>query len=387
MHFWGKIRSILLLALLLDVSPGIAMPEDPPLFSVWFTAKGVEFSGEIDSEETGQILAEAVKSVRPDLSIVNGGLKVNPDATIPNLGELKSLLAELGLSTHEGILMMWEDRVLLSGMTDSVITLTALRIRLDPILNGRRLINRICIVHTDDLPDIKVNLTTLGISEPLLDFEAYPTAAESFELPGLYLEKIFPTLVMLSDLSKIDSSLSSPTTPMRAVPLPIQTTAPSTVDTPNRPPLLLHALPAFPESEFATLQSLHFSRSTYILQSGQEPVIEAMVKQLLEPPLRGQRIILAPIRCQGAAGAFNDYLCDNRADKVKAVLVENGIDASLLSIETIQSASPIDNGEVQIRVDLPDVETPEETEASVERTSVIGGATDSSPLSEELSEQ
>ena len=79
---------------------------------------------------------------------------------LPPFSDLRSLIAELGLSTHEGRLEFWPDHILIGGLTDSFVTLTALRIRLEPILGKRRFVNHICIVATDFLPKIEVSLTS-----------------------------------------------------------------------------------------------------------------------------------------------------------------------------------------------------------------------------------
>lgn len=327
---------------------------DPPILSIRFTEIDVEFNGTIDSEETGQILAASVKSVRPDLAIINQGLQVDPEATMPDLEDLKSLLEELGLSTHEGMLVFWEDRVLLCGLTDSVISVAALKILIDPLMADRKLINRICIVNTDDLPDIKVNLTTLESQEALLDFESYPTAEELFEIPGLSLTKIYPALVMLSDLSRINGGGGSGIAPLRAQPLALS--KPRVTEAAQEPnaPVMIRAHPAQRIVHYVDLPSILFSRSTHLLQADQTSVIEDLVSFLLEPPFAGNPITISPVRCQDGAAALNEYLCENRATKVKELLAAGGIDESLFKLDIRESSSSFDTGEVRLQVIIPE---------------------------------
>lgn len=342
-------------------------PGDPPLLSIRFTEIDVEFNGTIDSEETGQILAASVKSVRPDLAIINRGLQVDPEATMPDLEDLKSLLEELGLSTHEGMLVFWEDRVLLYGLTDSVISVAALKILIDPLMADRKLINRICIVNTDDLPDIKVNLTTLESQEALLDFESYPTAEELFEIPGLSLTKIYPALVMLSDLSRINGGGGSGIAPLRAQPLALA--KPRVTEAAQEPnaPVMIRAHPAQRIVHYVDLPSILFSRSTHLLQADQTSVIEDLVSFLLEPPFAGNPITISPVRCQDGAAALNEYLCENRATKVKELLAARGIDESLFRLDIRESSSSFDTGEVRLQVIIPEARE-EETVRSESNT-------------------
>jgi len=392
------VRVCLLAALLPAVGRSEAFfTDDPPLLSIRFTDAGVEFLGIVDSEETGQMIATAVKSVRPDLAIINGGLQIDPEATVPDLEDLRSLLEELGLSTHEGMLVFWEDRVLVSGLTDSVISVAAIKILIEPLMRNRKLINRICIVDTDDLPDIKVNLTTAESQEALLDFESYPTAEELFEIPGLPLSKIYPALVMLSDLSRINRGGGNGIAPVRAQPLALP--KPTVTETTEEPvsATMIQALPAGRIVHYVDLPSVFFSRSTQLLQADQTAAVEELATVLQEPPFAGNPITISPVRCRGGAAAFNDYLCENRANKVKELLTKRGIDATLFIVEMRESQSPVDTGEVRLQVIVPEAmeeeaEMPEGSqEEPAEKTEAEDGnqvaeTTAASTESEEISQ-
>lgn len=355
-----------------------------PLFAVKYEKEGVSFSGVVPDEETGLELAQSVKSVRPDLKIINEGVRTDPNVDFPNTHDLTSLLAEIGISTHEGGLAIWDDALLLSGLTDSVITITALKIRMEPILGNREIINRICIVPTEDLPKISVKLSTgEEISGPLLDFEYYPTAAEKFEAPGLALEKLFPSMVMLADISKLDgTSPASPdvsqasavvapassTGPLRAVPLmPGEKPAATSPLT----PAIFRAVPKRPEpqNKYVHLEPIRFSRNSFLLQANQSALVAGIVKQLNTPPLAGNRVLIKPVKYGSSSGAYGEYLLEKRGNEARRLLAESGIELERFSIQNTNSSEQIDAGEVQIIVEIPP--PPPEPEPEEETTVTV----------------
>jgi hypothetical protein len=327
---------------------------EPPQLSIRFTPEGIEFAGMVNSEETAQLIANFVKSVRPDLAVIEGGLAVSPEAPIPKLEDLKSLLEELGLSTHEGMITFWKDRILISGLTDSVISIAALKILIEPLMENRKLINRICIVNTDDLPDIKVDLTTLESQAALIDFESYPTAEETFTIPGLPLNKIYPALVMLSDLSRISRGGGTDIAPVRAQPLNGAQPELSIANHETTTRTVIQALPADRILHYVNLQSILFSRSTTLLRADQTKVFDDVATILQKPPFTGNPITISAMRCQGDAATFNEYLCEKRAARVKELLTERGIDGDLFSIRINDSPSLFDRGEVRLQVIIPE---------------------------------
>ncbi|MEQ1842175.1 MAG: hypothetical protein ABL994_17350, partial [Verrucomicrobiales bacterium] len=175
-------------ALVLAVSAG--MSDDGPLFSVRFSQKSITFTGKVDSTEATEALSAVVQSARPDLKISTEGLVVDPATPFPQLGDVKSLLAEIGLSTHEGVLEMWPDRIVIGGLTDSPVTQTALKIRVDPLLKNRSLINRVCIVGSDELPKIDISLASGNPGGLTAEAVPPPTVGPAFEVPGILLEKL-----------------------------------------------------------------------------------------------------------------------------------------------------------------------------------------------------
>ncbi len=352
------------LACLVTVSTGrvVAASSENPDLSIRFTGETIELSGRVESEETAQILALAASGARPDLQVVNEGLVVDPGATLPPISDLRSVIAELGLSTHDGRFEIWPDRILIGGLTDSVVTLTALRIRLMPILGKRRFINHICIVGTEYLPKIEVSLTTGGPGADLSPIDLTPAREVAFEIPGLLVEKLFPTLLMLSDFDRLEGKTSAPTGTLRAMPLEV-TSAETDGLSPAGPasgttsPLLagmVAVLPAAtPVQQYETLPPVLFSRNSFLLQANQEAVFVELTRYLLSPDREGRAVVIEAVKPSGGSSAFNDYLGERRSAEVVRFLTERGVNAAVLKPGVIESLSPIDAGEVRVKIEIP----------------------------------
>jgi hypothetical protein len=351
--------AITLLACLGPVFSGAlaAAPDGNPELSVRFGDATIVLSGRVESKEASQNLAAAALSARPDLQIINEGLVIDATVELPPFSDLRSLIAELGLSTHEGRLEIWPDRVLIGGITDSVVTLTALRIRLEPIRGERRFINRLCIVETEYLPKIDVSLTSRVHGEPLTAIAPPGGREEAFELPGLLVEKLFPTLLMLSDFDRLEGKQSVPSgAALRAMPLEMTDAETGTGTGANgaMAPTLLATLPAaMPVQQYETMPSVHFSRNSFLLQANQEPIFEELIRYLLSPDRQGRAVLVEAVKTSGGSGAFNDYLCERRSAEVIRFLSERGVDATVMKTGVINSPSLIDEGEVRVKIEIP----------------------------------
>lgn len=348
---------ISLLACLIPVLAGTlgAAPGENPELSVRFGDSTIALAGRVDSEETAQNLAAAALGARPDLQVVNEGLVIDATAELPAFPDLRSLIAELGLSTHEGRLEIWPDRVLIGGITDSVVTLTALRIRLEPIRGERRFINHICIVGTEFLPKIDVSLTSRAPGTDPATIDLTPAREEAFEVPGLLVEKLFPTLLMLSDFDRLEGktpAANPAASPLRAMPLEM-TDAGAPTEIGTTPAALLTSLPTAPVQQYETLPSVRFSRNSFLLQANQEPIFEELTRYLLSPDRRGRTVHVEAVKASGGSGAFNDYLCERRSAEVIRMLTERGADAAVMKPGVIDSSSPIDDGEVRVKIEIP----------------------------------
>lgn len=352
---------LLTLLLLLEQTAGSSAEKEAPDLSIRFSPRGIIFAGRIDSEETGQELAKTARKIRPDLPIRNEGIRIDPSFAVPTLPDLKSLLAEIGLSSHDGGVTFFPDRVILTGMTDSVVTLTAIQLRLEPILGNRRLVNRICIVSSADLPDIDVRLSSGETSDSLLDFDFYPSAAGAFVTPGVGMEKLYPTLVLMSSFERFaDPSSLNQTNNLRAIPMSAGETAlPGDVDLEVGPPVL-RAVPAGPTSTYVPLESLRFSRNSFLLQAGGREILENLAQQLSQPALAGQKVLLKSLTWNGTSPDFIHYLAEKRIGEAKKYIVDMGIPETLIETEVVSTPSTVDTGEVQVIVEIPPPPTPVE---------------------------
>lgn len=329
--------------------------------SVIFGDREVTLSGTIDSEETGTIIANAIKAVRPDLAVTNIGLKIDPTAEMPDMRQILGILKELGISTHEGRLEIRDDAILIGGLTDSLVTTTALKLRTEPILDGRRLINRVCIVATNDLPDISVKLASGETVETELDFDIHPTAEQAFEPPGLAVDKLFPTVVMLSNFSRLESGASLTAKPVESESGSKPEVAPARM-------ILAMPIPE-PEPEVVELESIRFSRNTFFLQANQQQIVAETAKRLQSTDLAGLPIKLVAMKSAGGSGAFNDYTSERRLAEASRLLKDLGVPENRFVTKVRNSESKIDTGEVKVLVELP-LPEPEELEESDEKPEV-----------------
>lgn len=355
------IRGIFFLAALL---PAVALAEDSgPRLLVIFGDREVALSGTIDSEETGAEIANTIKAVRPDLVVTNAGLEIKPEAEMPHKRHILGILSELGLSTHEGRLEIREDAVVVGGLTDSLVTTTALSLKTEPILDGRKLVNRVCIVATDDLPDITVKLASGETARTVLDFDIHPSAEEAFEAPGLPVEKLFPTLVMLSDFSRLEGEPQSSAKPVVG----------AVEAEPNASPakrILAMPIPE-PEPEVIEFQSIRFSRNTFFLQANQQPLVTETARLLQSPDIAELPILLVAMKSSAGSGAFNEYTSERRLAEASRLLKDLGVSEDRLVTKVRDSESTIDTGEVKVLVELPLPEPEEEEEDGAEESEVV----------------
>ena len=340
------------------------MAAEVPQFSVRFEASEVRLSGQVDSEDTVTAILKVITGTRPDLKIVNEGLTVDPSVEFPNLPDVNSLLTEIALSTVEGRLELWRDHFLVSGLSDSLVTLTALKIRAEPILHGRAFFSRICVVPTEDLPiasDLPAggSLTQIG-----LDPDFLAPVRVSFEVPGIRLEKLFPTLVMLSSFDRLEGKSTTPITlttpaspvlagmPLRAVPMEMMESAPpSGTSPPTGIAALLAPVALGPQIE--TLPSIHFSTNSFLPRANQNEILDQISKHLLSPARIGVPVRIEAVKAGSGSGVFGDYLCERRSSEVIRFLTERGVNPAVFSVGSVNSPNAVDDGEVRIQVEIP----------------------------------
>lgn len=347
MRFFRFHPLAILLVLTGAAAPVVAAAE-PLELSVRFGPGKTILSGTVDTEASAADLESTLSQARPDLAVDRSGLSIDPAARMPGLSDLRSLLAELGLSTIEGRLEISKDRLLISGLTDSVVTQSALRIRSAPVLEGRAYHSRLCIVETEALPVIGASLTQAGpvpLAEPVV-----PHLPEKpFETPGIRLEDLLPTLRMLGRLGELSGKPAPALTsvnPIRAEPM-----AASVGGEPVPPAVAEPVLPALPTHE--ALPSIFFSRNSFLLQANQAATIASVAKTLLSVPRLGLPVRIEAVRAEGGSSAFNEYLCERRVAEVTRLLTEQGVAGSVVTGAAVSGGSSVDGGEVRISVELP----------------------------------
>lgn len=340
-----------------------AAPGEKPHLSVRFAERSIAITGRVDSEEGAQTLAAAARSARPDLKVVLDELVVDATAERFPLSDLGSLITELGLSTQDGWLEIWPDRVLVGGLTDSLVTLTALRLRLEPVRGERQFVPKIRVVETEDLPKIDVSHMNRESQKDSSSVNLSSVREQPFEVPGLLVEKLLPTLSMLHQFDRFEGAKPTDLDPPRAMPLELTETtqnsgptaeeesSPTSHPRPGMPSLLPGAMAAPPQYE--VLPSVFFSRNSFLLQANQEPVIAELTRNLLAPDRLGRTVLVDAVKSSGGSSAFNEYLCEKRAGEVLRLLTERGVDAATLQPGMVHSSSSIDDGQVTIRVEIP----------------------------------
>mgnify|MGYP000921063594 CR=1 FL=1 len=348
------ILALLSLAALARPAALLADDEDP-LLRIAFEERSTVLSGRVASEADAGRLVEAVRTARPDLAPDRSGLAVDPSVSLPDIGDLLGVLSELALSTHGGKLELWPGRLVLGGLTDSLVVGGALRIRAEPLLRDWKLHNEILVVDTDDLPRIDVVLSGGRMAADGATAPSPPTG-RPFEAPGLRLDKLLATVRFLDDLGRLGLVPSSP-----AVPGPPR---PAQAETPPPPSMSAAAPPspaALPPTEtFEALPSVRFSRSSFLLQANQTETLDALAQHLLSPSRRGALVRIEAVKPGGGSSAFNDYLCERRAAEVARLLSERGVESSLFAVKSVDSPSPIDEGEVRLLVEIPPPPAPED---------------------------
>jgi len=339
---------------------------EAPLFKVRYGDREVTFSGVIPSEEAGEGLARAAQRARPDLAIANAGLRVDPEVPFPPQRDLESLVTELGISAHEGGLQFDEGEFRIFGLTDSAITVSALLVRLDPIVGRRQVLNHICIVPSEDLPRATVALSRGQSSEPLLDFDPALTAETAFVAPGFPLQKLAGLVNFASDMRRLEGlpplqaeplrgpvSATEPAGGLRAMPLTLAT--PASGESPeNGEPDLSGAPFGGTDPGLVRLDiPILFTRSTGLLQANQEPSFDRILSILNAPEWKGQPVTIRAHKSKDGPSTFQDWLCDRRTTEVKRRLIARGIDPALLTTEVRDVNETQDRGEVVLLVEKP----------------------------------
>jgi hypothetical protein len=333
-------------------------------FQVEIKERIIFLSGSLPDEPFAREIQSTLTSACPNHTVSSGDIVFAAKPGFPSLADLRPLLAELGISTMEGRLEIWPDRIVLGGLTDSQVTLSALTVRLRSLLTTRRLVNHLCIVPTDDLPkpalllaDTKATAGS-GDSRRRRSTTFEPSGVGVQKLPGL-INLLAQVEIFAKDVPANSSTKSSE--PLRAA--PIETTAAETATTDPVPPasMPLAASPVLPPgagNSHAPVGMILFSRNTALYQGNQDQNLANLLSWLNSPTFQGQAIRLEAIKASGASAPLLDYLCERRLDEATTLLTNAGIDKSLISRRTTSDDTAIDSGEVRVTAVARELPTP-----------------------------
>lgn len=323
-------------------------------FQVEIKERTILISGSLPDDAFATDIEATLASACPNHEIAFGEVVFAPKPGYPSLADLRPLLAELGISTMEGRLEIWQDRIVLGGLTDSQVTLSALTVRLRALLTTRRLVNHLCIVATDDLPKPHL-LLAAPPSFSRLGAGGHRRTA-TFETSGVAVHTIPDPITLLEQVENFSRSGPGTAPSTVAAPLPaapIEPAAPETVATYPTPPAPM-PLPGNPvplpaiRNPYAPVGMILFSRNTALFQGNQEEDLADLLSCLESPTFQGQSIRLEAIKASGASAALLDYMCERRLDEATALLTKAGIDKSLISHRTTTDDTAIDSGEVRV---------------------------------------
>lgn len=332
-------------------------------FLITFSKNKVRFSGTLDRKETADQLASAIVSARPDLQPVNSGINFHPDASVPDLKFLKPLAIEVALSTHEGEIEVSDDLLLVGGLTDSVVAASVLRLRAKPLLGNRRFIEQLCLVPTEDLPDIPIVLST-GDTRAAFAFDLSMTTVDApeFQAPGILLTKLLDLVEYTGDVGWLQTGKSSPTGEKRVASKAVSPTSGSeekdmTESTPSGNPSEEGRTPPRPDP-FLDLGPILFVRNGFVLQAGQESKFATVIKQLTSTEYKAATILVRARIYRSGSADFASWLGDRRIYEVHRRLTSAGIPTERIRKETLQSQDETDRGEVSILVPKPGGDSP-----------------------------
>ncbi|MEO0414312.1 MAG: hypothetical protein AAF226_05110 [Verrucomicrobiota bacterium] len=334
-----------------------------------FTRTKILFSGSVGSKASAHELAEAVRSARPELTVVNNGIHVVDGIDEPDIDALKSVIAEVGVSTHESRFSFDNQKIFVAGVTDSQVSVSILELRIQPLLESREFVSQVCIVPSDELPSVPLLLSTGERRGGGIDLDRQISPEELFEAPGINVLKLGAFLNGTENFdalggeqfavasATVDSLFSSsdagPTflddAALKAKALAIvraesqaaimSTSSQSSVST----PVSVYGSP------YLQLETVRFGRASFLLDSSQAQLLLALSQKLNHPDLTGKDVLLRSTMPSVGSVAFNDWLGRRRAAELKQKLLNIGVTSRSFRTELVPSGQGTD-GAVAILV-------------------------------------
>lgn len=323
---------------------------------VRFWADEIELTGAVPDQEAANLLRIAIYQSNPGKPIWDR-LIVDPARTVldlPSSKELSGLLLELALSAKDGSLVVTADEIIVSGLTDSMVTHSAFEVRLRPLAalhRGKQLKNRICIVHPDDLepsqlpkrPRPALRPSLLESSPMVLADEVY--GPDQFQIRAQPMELVALNAQSRSIADGIAESADLQPTPEGSV---VETKLEATSDM-TKPSVI-----------FEPAEKIAFTMNSYLVGFDQFSQVDAVTTRIRNLPESAGKIILRGFPDTEGRHEFNDWLSVSRVKAVRRALIDAGIPEERFTLETHDGKG--EKGDLQsVRVLVPRLPEPEPT--------------------------
>jgi hypothetical protein len=237
-------------------------------------------------------------------------------------------MRELDLSTCSGELKITDSAILVSGLTDSLVTQAAFAARMEDLnTDGRKIRNEICIVASRDLeelnlprPDAPVPASPADLPKPLVLY------GESFG-PGRP-----PAIAPVPD-------------PLVAI-LQAREAEKKTL-TPDEPPAAASFLRLDP------LSSVEFAPDSFLIQSSQVAAVQEAANAINELPAAQLPVILTGYPDNDGQHIYNDWVGARRAREVFELLRGMGVAGNRLTLGSYRDHPGNRRGTVAVFVPHP----------------------------------
>ncbi|MCB1230647.1 MAG: OmpA family protein [Verrucomicrobiae bacterium] len=290
---------------------------------VRFWADEIELTGAVPDQKTANRVIIAIHQVCPGTP-VRDRLIINPLRTVVGLPESKDLaglLLEMALSTKDGSLIVTNSSVVVSGLSDSLVTHAAFEARLSQLAArhpSKVWENRICLVPDEDLrpsrlprrPRPALNPAPLErapfvLSEneygPMPELRALPLASISLEAEKLVEAKTTEVLI------------------------------PDSAEAPPEPDIALEAA-----------EQIRFSTNSFLVGFDQYEKVDAAKSRIRDLPESAGKVVIRAYPDTAGRHAYNDWLSQTRAKAILRKLIEAGLAPDRIRIELLDGVRDSD---------------------------------------------
>ena len=329
---------------------------------VRFWADEIELTGALPDQKTANRLMIAIHHAQPGKAIWTE-VVIDPSRTVndlPSTPQLAGLLLEMALSTKDSSLSVTQDEVIVSGLTDSLVTHAAFesRLRSASDAHGRKAFrNRICLVHSEDLDP------SLLARRPRAVLAFRPVESPFLEMAGAPYGPPLPPATLGSLAGRTASILGG----QREMP---------EVDLPD-PGDSLEGTEEISDPVSETIRKrilepsrrIAFTANSYLVSATDYDSLDGVASRLKSHPAEWGKVIVRGFPDTEGRHTYNDWLSLSRARAVKRILVDAGISEDLLKLE-VSGGNQNPKNLRSVGIWIPRLEEPEEDEPSGEGTEV-----------------